>query len=104
MHRSSARRTRLFAAALALGALLGCATTGSGERSTPKRADSKSTAAEEAEEAQQRARIHYDLGIARWREGRNPEAIGELAARYGLEMDVASVPGLCAEHGLVFGA
>ena len=36
--------------------------------------------------------------------GPDPEAIGELAARYGLEMDVASVPGLCAEHGLVFGA
>jgi Tfp pilus assembly protein PilF len=79
MHRSSARGTCLLAAALALGALVGCATTGSGEGSAPKRADSKAqTAEEEANEAGQRARIHYDLGIDRMREGRNPEAIGEL--------------------------
>ncbi len=32
----------------------------------------------------------------------DPERVGELAARYGLEMDPSSVPGLCAEHGLVF--
>jgi mannose-6-phosphate isomerase-like protein (cupin superfamily) len=32
----------------------------------------------------------------------DPEQVGELAGRYGLEMDPASIPDLCAEHGLVF--
>jgi quercetin dioxygenase-like cupin family protein len=32
----------------------------------------------------------------------DPERVGELAARYGLEMDPSSIPTLCAEHGLVF--
>jgi mannose-6-phosphate isomerase-like protein (cupin superfamily) len=32
----------------------------------------------------------------------DPARAGELAARYGLEMDPTSIPDLCAEHGLVF--
>jgi mannose-6-phosphate isomerase-like protein (cupin superfamily) len=32
-----------------------------------------------------------------------PEVLLALAARYGLEMDLASIPGLLAEHGLTFG-
>lgn len=32
-----------------------------------------------------------------------PEKLGPLAARYGLEMDPSSVASLCAEHGLTFG-
>ena len=32
----------------------------------------------------------------------DPEALPALAARYGLEYDIDSVPRLCAEHGLVF--
>ena len=31
-----------------------------------------------------------------------PEAVGEIAARYGLEFDMASVPALCERHGLRF--
>jgi len=31
-----------------------------------------------------------------------PEAVAELAARYGLELDMASVPVLCERHGLRF--
>ena len=31
-----------------------------------------------------------------------PEAVAELAARYGLEFDMASVPVLCERHGLRF--
>jgi mannose-6-phosphate isomerase-like protein (cupin superfamily) len=30
----------------------------------------------------------------------NPEQLGQLGARYGLEFDPDSVPRLCAEHGL----
>ena len=33
----------------------------------------------------------------------DPVAIGTLASRYGLEVDVSSIPGLLEEHGLVFG-
>ena len=36
--------------------------------------------------------------------GFTPEQIGPLAARYGLELDPASIPGLCEEFGLRFGA
>jgi quercetin dioxygenase-like cupin family protein len=32
-----------------------------------------------------------------------PEAIGELAGRYAIEIDPTSVPGLCERFGLVFG-
>ena len=32
-----------------------------------------------------------------------PEKIGPIAARYGLEVDPSSIPGLCAAHGLTFG-
>ncbi len=32
----------------------------------------------------------------------NPEELGPLAAKYGLEMDPESVPRLCEEHGLTF--
>ena len=35
---------------------------------------------------------------------RSPETIAPIAARYGLEMDFASVPALCERHGLRFGA
>jgi hypothetical protein len=31
-----------------------------------------------------------------------PELIGAVAARYGLEVDPASIPILTAEHGVVF--
>lgn len=34
---------------------------------------------------------------------RDPAALHDLAARYGLEVDPSSIPGLLAEHGLVFG-
>jgi mannose-6-phosphate isomerase-like protein (cupin superfamily) len=34
----------------------------------------------------------------------DPGALEGLAARYGLEMDFSSLPGLIEEHGLVFGA
>jgi hypothetical protein len=30
----------------------------------------------------------------------DPAALGELGARYGLELDLESVPRLCAEYGL----
>jgi mannose-6-phosphate isomerase-like protein (cupin superfamily) len=32
----------------------------------------------------------------------HPEQLGELGARYGLEFQPESVPGLCEEHGLEF--
>jgi mannose-6-phosphate isomerase-like protein (cupin superfamily) len=35
---------------------------------------------------------------------RGPETIAPIAARYGLEMDFASVPALCERHGLRFPA
>ena len=31
-----------------------------------------------------------------------PEGVGEIAARYGLEFDMASIPVLCERHGLQF--
>ena len=36
------------------------------------------------------------------RAGPTPEAVAEIAARYGLEFDMASVPVLCERHGLRF--
>ena len=38
------------------------------------------------------------------RERPTPEAVGEIAARYGLEFDMASIPVLCERHGLRFPA
>ena len=32
-----------------------------------------------------------------------PEAIGPIARRYGLEIDPSTIAALCAEHGLTFG-
>jgi mannose-6-phosphate isomerase-like protein (cupin superfamily) len=32
-----------------------------------------------------------------------PAKIAPIAARYGLELDPSSIPGLCQEHGLTFG-
>ena len=32
-----------------------------------------------------------------------PELIGPIAARYGLELDPSTIPALCAEHGLSLG-
>jgi cupin domain len=32
----------------------------------------------------------------------DPAAIGELAGRYGLELDLESIPGLCEKYGLTF--
>jgi hypothetical protein len=32
-----------------------------------------------------------------------PEKVGELGAAYGLEAKPETIPGLCEEHGLVFG-
>ena len=37
-------------------------------------------------------------------EGADPEALGPLGARYGLEFKPGSVPQLCEEHGLTFPA
>ena len=37
------------------------------------------------------------------KEGPGPDALGELGARYGLEFDFGSVPGLCERFGLTFG-
>ena len=34
----------------------------------------------------------------------DPEVLLALAARYGLEMELSSIPGLLAEHGLTFGS
>lgn len=83
MRALSARPTKLLAAALALAiaasGLTGCASTGPRKEGASARStSSKSKAETEVEEARKRARIHYDLGIERMREGRNPEAIGEL--------------------------
>jgi len=36
------------------------------------------------------------------RERPPPEAVEEIAARYGLEFDMASIPALCERHGLRF--
>jgi mannose-6-phosphate isomerase-like protein (cupin superfamily) len=33
----------------------------------------------------------------------DPAKLAPLAARYGLELDPSTIPGLCAEHGLRFG-
>jgi quercetin dioxygenase-like cupin family protein len=33
----------------------------------------------------------------------DPARIGEIAARYELELDFSSIPALCERHGLVFG-
>lgn len=33
----------------------------------------------------------------------DPDALGTLTAQYGLEVDPSRIPGLLAEHGLVFG-
>ena len=33
----------------------------------------------------------------------DPERVGEIASRYGLEMDIESVPGLCEKYGVRFG-
>jgi quercetin dioxygenase-like cupin family protein len=35
--------------------------------------------------------------------GPNPEKIGPIAARYGLELDPSTIPSLCAKYGLTFG-
>lgn len=32
-----------------------------------------------------------------------PETIGPIAQRYGLEIDASTIPALCADHGLTFG-
>lgn len=32
-----------------------------------------------------------------------PEKIGPIAERYGLELDPSTIPALCAKHGLTFG-
>jgi Cupin domain len=34
--------------------------------------------------------------------GPTPETVAPIAARYGLEVDPASIPGLCERHGLRF--
>jgi mannose-6-phosphate isomerase-like protein (cupin superfamily) len=45
---------------------------------------------------------HYfdELGAALGGGGFDPEVLGELGARYGLEFRPETVPELCAEHGL----
>ena len=47
----------------------------------------------------------FDELVEHGRDGQapDPDALVGLAARYGLEVDIASVPGLLAEHGLTFG-
>jgi Tfp pilus assembly protein PilF len=80
MIRIRSRSTRMAAAALAavLGTLLlpGCATDGQPRPKPTPRAAART--APEITDAERRARMHYDLGIERMRDGRNPEAIGEL--------------------------
>jgi len=49
--------------------------------------------------AERRDARHVDLGARP-----TPEAVGEIAARYGLEFDMASIPALCERHGLHFPA
>jgi len=44
----------------------------------------------------------YFEELVELRERPTPEAVGEIAARYGLEFDMASVPALCERHGLRF--
>ena len=70
-----------LAATLGAGAL-GCASSqasssGSrGARAMPEQRASEVDA--ETQDAQRRARVHYEIAIERMRSGRNPEAIGEL--------------------------
>ena len=78
MHGPSARSIRLLVAlmlATAACGLAACATPGGAKRSPTATTQDGET---EFKEAQRRARMHYELGIDRMRDGRNPEAIGEL--------------------------
>jgi Tfp pilus assembly protein PilF len=80
--------TRLaLAAALAIGSALGCATANSpGTQSVAARPPSSRTEPQrnrldgnrEPTEPQRRARVHYQTAIDHLRQGRPPEAIGEL--------------------------
>jgi hypothetical protein len=47
-------------------------------------------------------RFFDELAAARQRPGFEPTQLDELAASYGLDFDLQSVPGLCAKHGLTF--
>jgi len=77
-----ARPVRLLSMGLvlALGAPLftACATTGSGRSSSASEAAGPT-------DSQRRARMHYEVGLDRMREGRTPEAIGELLQAIRLE-------------------
>src|SRR6185295_17034104 len=44
----------------------------------------------------------YSYVLVDLRERPTPEAVEEIAARYGLEFDMASIPALCERHGLRF--
>jgi quercetin dioxygenase-like cupin family protein len=47
---------------------------------------------------------YFDELIRLFPNGRpEPETIGPIAQRYGLEIDPSTIPALCAEHGLTFG-
>lgn len=77
MHHATPRlRILLAVLALALGAagLSGCVSDG-----PPRtRRAALDRQADEAAEVERRARMHYRIGVERLREGRTPEAIGEL--------------------------
>lgn len=76
---------RLVAAGALAGMLaaLGCASSqgpGAAAKRTARRAQQPPAASAELEPsaAQRRARVHYEVAVDRMRNGRNPEAIGEL--------------------------
>src|SRR5579859_3492071 len=47
---------------------------------------------------------YFEELIALFSDGKpEPEKIAPIAARYGLEIDPSTIPGLCAKHGLTFG-
>ena len=88
MYRSESRPARLaLIAACALSAAFGCATSHPGNEqpmasnSSPRQSTSRPDQLDgtaQLTEAQKRARVHYQMGVDLLRQGRSPEAIGEL--------------------------
>jgi Tfp pilus assembly protein PilF len=80
MQRRPSTLVRMLATGAALALSLqvaGCAHDGK-PKPKPKPRPAAASTAPELSVAQRRARMHYELGIERLRDGRNPEAIGEL--------------------------
>jgi mannose-6-phosphate isomerase-like protein (cupin superfamily) len=47
---------------------------------------------------------YFEELIALFKDGKpNPELLGPIAARYGLDVDGSSIPGLCTRFGVAFG-